>query len=97
MAKNYTLVKNEVVDGKKVFVGSREIVEPENWEEFISMIDGEKLTAMRDWRSGRRVRIQSDMARKETKIEKLDKLAVAEGFDSYADMIEQAKAFKSAS
>lgn len=94
--KTYTLTKNEVVDGKKVFIGSCDIDEPETFDEFLAMVNNERLTSMRDWKSGRRVRKQSEMARHETKTDKLDKLAIAEGFDSYADMIEQARAFKDA-
>lgn len=94
--KTIELTKNELVSGKKVFIGSKSISEPETWEEFIQLINGEKLTAMADWKSGRRVRVQREIKGSESKVDKLDKIAQGLGFDTFNEMVESAKLNKSA-
>jgi len=89
--KKITLEKNEMIKGVKQFVGSREIDEPETWNEFVELINVEKLNAMADWKSGRRVRIQREIAGSTSQSERLNKIARNEGFDSFDEMIKAAK------
>jgi len=89
--KTIVLSKNEVVNGVKQFIGSRQIEEPETWVEFVELINDEKPNAMSDWKSGRRVRIQREIAGSTSQTDKLDKLAKSEGFNSFDEMVRIAK------